>query len=194
MKIIRSSRFWLVAGACTVALTGSAFAAIPGSDGLINGCYAKSGGTLRVIDATVTKCKCGETSLSWNQQGKPGVQGEAGPAGERGPAGADGAAGPPGPQGAPGAAGGIAGYEVVTVGTESSSTADKSVFADCPAGKVATGGGAFAAPAVPGVALNQSALTANLLSDRWEANATEVVPTDLPWMLVARVICAFPTS
>jgi hypothetical protein len=43
-----------------------AFASIPGANGVIYGCYSKSGGALRVIDASVTQCKAGETSLNFN--------------------------------------------------------------------------------------------------------------------------------
>jgi hypothetical protein len=36
------------------AVSGIAYATIPDSGGVIHGCYGKSGGDLRVIDATVT--------------------------------------------------------------------------------------------------------------------------------------------
>src|SRR5207342_1942867 len=65
----------------------------------------KSGGSLRVIDATVTNCKAGETSIDWNHQGQPGVPGAQGPQGATGPKGDTGAKGDPGPQGLPGAQG-----------------------------------------------------------------------------------------
>jgi hypothetical protein len=74
---------------------GVAYATIP-SDNVIDGCYSRSGGTLRVIDSTVTECKKGETALAWNvqgvqgDQGIQGVQGATGPAGPAGPAGAAG--------------------------------------------------------------------------------------------------------
>ena len=84
---------------------GVALATIPGSDGVIRGCYARSGGTLRVIDASVTNCKASETALSWNVGGPAGPAGAAGPAGPAGPPGADGAAGPAGPAGQLGADG-----------------------------------------------------------------------------------------
>jgi hypothetical protein len=45
---------------------------------VIHSCYAKSGGGVRVIDATVTNCKATETSLDWNQQGPAGAQGPKG--------------------------------------------------------------------------------------------------------------------
>jgi hypothetical protein len=95
-RIIRSTRFWIVAAVVAAVSAGTAYATIPGSDGVIHGCYAKSGGTLRVIDASVTNCKSGETSLNWDQHGQPGPQGEQG---EPGPTGPQGEPGPPGPQG-----------------------------------------------------------------------------------------------
>lgn len=81
-----------------VALAGGAAYALIPQDGIISGCYAKSTGVLRVIDAAVSSCRTGETALSWNQQG---VQGPQGPEGPEGPAGADGA---PGENGQPGPA------------------------------------------------------------------------------------------
>jgi hypothetical protein len=94
-RIIRSTKFWLVGAAVAVGLAGTAYATIPGGDGAIHGCYAKSGGALRVIDNSVTNCKSGETSLNWSQQGLPGPPG---PQGEKGD---------PGEPGSPGAAGGV---------------------------------------------------------------------------------------
>jgi hypothetical protein len=93
-KIFRSTRFWIVAAIVAAACAGAAYATIPGSDDVIHGCYAKSGGTLRVIDASVTNCKSGETSLNWSQQGVPGLPGPQGEQGEPGEP------GPPGPAGA----------------------------------------------------------------------------------------------
>src|SRR5215216_8194781 len=85
------------------AIAGSAaFASIPDADGVIHGCYVKSGGSIRVIDATVTNCKATETSLDWNQHGQPGVPGPQGLPGAQGPKGDTGAKGDVGPQGVPG--------------------------------------------------------------------------------------------
>jgi hypothetical protein len=86
-----------VIAAGVLALGGVAYATIP-SDGVISGCYLKSGGTLRVIDATTGKCSPKETSLNWNVQG---------------PAGQDGDDGEDGLDGAPG----LSGYELVTAET-----------------------------------------------------------------------------
>ena len=70
-----------------LAAAGIAYATIPDASGTIHACYSKSGGTLRVIDASVTACKSGETSLSWSVQGIPGPQGPQGPSGPQGPQG-----------------------------------------------------------------------------------------------------------
>jgi hypothetical protein len=110
-----------VFSACVFA-GGVAWAAIPGGDGTINGCYLKVTGTLRVIDTSKgDKCLRGfETPISWNQKGDPGVAGAkgdpgpigpkgdagpAGPKGDTGPAGKDGASGPQGATGPQGPAG-----------------------------------------------------------------------------------------
>jgi hypothetical protein len=95
-----------------ILVAGAAYATIPDNNGVIHACYAKSGGTIRVIDSSVTNCKASsETSLSWNRQGPVGPAGPAGPvgatgatgpAGPAGPAGVAGPAGPAGPAGAPG--------------------------------------------------------------------------------------------
>jgi hypothetical protein len=180
MKIIRSARFWIVGAAlaAVAALAGAAYATIPGSDGVIHGCYAKSGGTLRVIDASVTNCKSTETSLNWDQHGQPGPQG---PQGEPGPA---------GPQGEPGVPGGLAGYEQVTV--DEQTNPDVSIFtsatATCPTGKVAVGGG--------GEILNPTQAGTNVVLDAsrpissttWMADAHGL--SLFRWTLRVTVICA----
>lgn len=112
-------RRWVVAAVSVAALAvaaGVAYATIP-SDNVINGCYSKSGGALRVIDATVTNCSKQETALAWNVQGPKGDKGDpgaigatgatgpTGPAGPTGPTGATGPQGPPGPQGPAGVSG-----------------------------------------------------------------------------------------
>jgi hypothetical protein len=40
-----------------VPIGGVAYATIPDGQGVIHACYAKSGGALRVIDASVANCK-----------------------------------------------------------------------------------------------------------------------------------------
>lgn len=68
---------WAVLGAIAGALAvgGIAWADIPDS-GVINSCYKKSGGGLRVIDSSAGgACNPSEQPLSWNQTGAPGVSG-----------------------------------------------------------------------------------------------------------------------
>ena len=92
----------IVIAAGAMVGTGVAFATIPDAGGTIHACFARSGGSLRVIDAGVTNCKSGEISLNWNTQGAPGPAGPQGAPGPAGPAGAAGAKGDPGAAGAQG--------------------------------------------------------------------------------------------
>jgi hypothetical protein len=105
---------WLLVGAVVGAVLAgaAAFAAIPDSSGVINGCYQKNVGNLRVIDPSAGgSCRPSEIGISWSQtgpQGPPGPQGPQGPKGDTGATGATGPAGPagpPGPKGDPGATG-----------------------------------------------------------------------------------------
>jgi Collagen triple helix repeat (20 copies) len=120
------NRAWRIGGASALifAVAGVAYAAIPGSNGVINGCYEKRTGILRVIDTEAGKrCLSFETAISWNQggpegpvgdkgptgdkgpQGDPGVAGDKGLAGDKGPIGDPGPIGDKGPQGDPGVVG-----------------------------------------------------------------------------------------
>ena len=81
-----------------------------------------------------------DTGLVQGPQGIQGPQGTQGPQGIQGP---QGTPGTPGAPGAPGTDGGLAGYEIVT-GTPVTilvSDFNVTVSVNCPAGKVATGGG-----------------------------------------------------
>jgi hypothetical protein len=71
------------------------------------------------------------------------VRGPEGPAGATGPAGPQGPQGPAGPTGPAGADGALAGYQIVTGPPVAIAGTDfvVSASANCPAGKVATGGG-----------------------------------------------------
>jgi collagen triple helix repeat protein len=108
------SRRVLVLGvaALAVGVGGSvAYATIPDSNGVINGCYKNRAGAddpnkgqLRVVESAAD-CKKDETPISWNEKGTKGdqgVQGVQGVQGERGPQGEQGVAGPAGPAGAQG--------------------------------------------------------------------------------------------
>jgi hypothetical protein len=99
----RGRNLGAILGVCLALIVGTvALAAIPGLGGVITGCYNKSSGALRVIDAQAVPpqtCTNKETQLTWNQTGPQGPQGPQGPIGTPGPAGLQ------GPQGAPGATG-----------------------------------------------------------------------------------------
>jgi hypothetical protein len=74
--------------------------------------------------------------------GPAGPQGEKGATGDRGPAGSQGPQGPQGAQGPKGDPGGLAGYEIVASAPQTVTASNLSVgTANCPAGKVAVGGG-----------------------------------------------------
>jgi hypothetical protein len=89
----------LLAAAVTVAVTtGVGYAAIPSSNGAVNGCYERITGILRVIDTDAGKrCKSFETPLAWNVQGPSGAPGATGPKGDTGAKGEQGDPGAPGP-------------------------------------------------------------------------------------------------
>jgi len=105
---------WLLVGAVVGAVLagGAAIAAIPGADGVINGCYQKNVGNLRVIDPSAgDSCRPPEIAIRWSQTGPQGPKGDTGPTGPQGPkgdtgaTGATGATGPQGPKGDTGATG-----------------------------------------------------------------------------------------
>ena len=98
-------RFGIGLGAVVIGAAGVAWATIPDAGGTIHACYSKSGGSLRVIDASVTNCKQGETSLQWTVTGETGPTGPVGPTGPAGPAGPTGPQGPTGEQGVQGPTG-----------------------------------------------------------------------------------------
>ncbi len=78
-----------------IALAGVAYATIPDSGGVIDGCYLKVIGSLRVIDPSLGQhCSALERPIQWNQTGPLGPTGAAG---AQGPAGPTGPAGPAGP-------------------------------------------------------------------------------------------------
>ena len=115
------NRWSLVLGVIALALAGSAaYAAIPGSDGVIHACYKKSSpnqGTLRVVDAERGQaCVGSEGRLDWN---RTGPQGDTGPQGEPG----------------------LSGYEVVEGDPFTTSGGTVGVIATCPVEKKPIGGG-----------------------------------------------------
>jgi hypothetical protein len=152
----------VVVGTLAAMLAGGiAWATIPGTDGVIHGCYKAKNGQLRLVDASSqskhsahhSDCRPSELSIDWNQQGPPGIQGPPGPPGQKGDKGDRGIQGPPGPPGpkgdkgdpgdpGPPGASGLSGLQIVTspsllVGLFDFGHAE----ATCPAGKTLIGGG-----------------------------------------------------
>ena len=70
--------------ATALVVASLAYAAIPDGTGAYRGCYAKTGGALRVIDPAKEQCRSNEVLISWNAVGPAGPRG---PQGDRGPAG-----------------------------------------------------------------------------------------------------------
>lgn len=67
-----------IAAAAVLVVSGIAVATIPDGDGLIHGCYAKKGGSVKVIDTDKRQaCPSGYLPLNWNQQGIPGAGGQS---------------------------------------------------------------------------------------------------------------------
>ena len=152
MNFVHHRRTRLVALVATLvglAGAGIAYAQIPDTGGVIHGCYTKSGGSLRVIDNSVTNCKSTETSLNWNQKG---ATGPIGPAGAPGPRGTQGPTGPGGPTGGPGPAGpigptgpGASDYQIVFDHVPVDAHSIGSAYVVCPSGKQVLGGGGSSA-------------------------------------------------
>lgn len=68
------------AAAALLVAAGVAYATVPDSGGVINGCYSTKDGSLRVIDTAASQScdpKKG-TPLAWNQTGPAGPQGPPG--------------------------------------------------------------------------------------------------------------------
>jgi type VI protein secretion system component Hcp len=106
-----SRRMLLSATAVLMALgalggAASSDAAIPPT--VINACYSRLLGVLRVVTPPLSNCLFTEAPLSWNTQGPAGpagpqgIPGPQGPQGSQGQQGQPGATGPQGQQGAPG--------------------------------------------------------------------------------------------
>ncbi len=74
----------------TVLAGGIAWGAIPGAGGVINGCYQKDEGQLRVIDPATDTCRPSEVAIVWNEQGVKGDKGDKGDPGAPGRDGLDG--------------------------------------------------------------------------------------------------------
>jgi hypothetical protein len=80
----RKKKLALVGLALAGALTAGTALATIGDGGVINGCYKKDGGALRVIDPASASCNSKEGALSWSIQGPKGDKGDPGPPGPAG--------------------------------------------------------------------------------------------------------------
>jgi len=178
-----------VLAVCLALLGSVAFAAIPGSNGVITGCYDKDG-KLWVIDAEAgTTCDKKETLVTWNQTGPQGIQGPKGDKGDPGPMGIQ---GEQGPQGTPG----VSGYEVVRDETPFNSDPIKVVTVQCPDGKRVLGGGVEIFPGFApngGLRMAPVAITRNVPIppdyEAWTATAMEITPDNGNWSLIVFVAC-----
>ncbi len=113
---MRKSDLLSAAAGALVAVSvagGAAWAAIPGPAGVIDGCYQKNEGELRVIDAATDTCRSSEIPISWSAQGVRGEKGEPGRPGAPGNDGRDGTSASVTPE-APGANCPAGGAKVVT--------------------------------------------------------------------------------
>lgn len=147
-----------------LVVAGIAYAAIPGPDGLIHGCYANSTGSLRVTDHDAA-CKANETALPWNQTGPRGPAGPTGPQGPQGGSGPAGAEGPEGPQGPPG-------LQTITQAygnTQLSPGEITSAEAFCPEGMAPISGGFISSSGSP-IVVHASFLVASRSS--WVVNVS----------------------
>jgi hypothetical protein len=115
-----------------VVFGAGAVASVPSPDGTIHGCYAKTGGSTRIIDPASQRCTASERPISWSQRGPRG------PRGLRGPAGTNGTNGTAGSNGTDG----VSGYEqVVKQFTNQQLPLDEEYAASCPGDKKVLGGG-----------------------------------------------------
>jgi len=118
---------------------------------------------------------------------KPGKlpAGQQGPKGDQGPPGQQ---GQQGPQGVPG----LSGVEVVT-NVSAANSNDKTITAQCPAGKKLIGGGANAHVFL-GHPKEITVLASHPTGNTWRAAAREAAPYAGNWFLNAYAICAVVAS
>ena len=116
-----------------------------GNTALIHACVNNTSGEIKIIGANAN-CPSNYRSLDWNIQGPAGAQGPIGPVGPMGPVGPVGPQGLQGEQGLQGIQGiqgpaGISGLEIVQVNGDTQNAYRIDLFAYCPNGKKALGGG-----------------------------------------------------
>jgi hypothetical protein len=150
----------LAAIVLALAAGGVAYASIPDSSGVINGCYKSVVGQLRVIDTDAgMKCLAGEKPLDWSRSGPTGATGPTGTSG-------------------------ISGYEIVRnfFSAPAPQRCCGVVFAaECPTGKSVLGGGGFAQWSNADGFIFPTQLTESLpAGTKWEIVETPVDDTAFP--------------
>jgi hypothetical protein len=156
--------------------------AVAAAGDVINACYHRQNGQLRLIRPGQT-CNPSEAATSWNIQG---------PTGPTGPTGSTGPSGPQGEQGIQGLAG-LSGLERVDMSTKNNSNSPKTTVAKCPEGKKIVGGGAQVFIGEIGVTVGPIALKKSWPNEEmthWAATAEKVGDTNLRWFLTAYALCA----
>jgi hypothetical protein len=198
---IRSVRWLLpstIVGLSVGLLGGVAYAAIPGTGGVISGCVTTSNlrgqHVLTLLDtAQSTVCQAGQTLITWNQTGPQGPQG------------ATGAQGPTGPQGAKGDPGAPGATHIVARSTTVSTFRDgQPVEVSCNSGETATsGGGHVSSDAIdrqlfetgltgggsPGFITASEPIVTNGIPTGWRVKANRTLNSTLV-PLTAWVLCA----
>lgn len=160
--------------ALLLALAGSAYAAVALPRDSVGAAQLRTGA---VTSVEVRNGSLQASDLSTGARRE--LSGRAGPRGL------------PGPKGDPGPAG-TTGIQVVQASSAFSSSPERQITVDCPAGKRLLGGGAGAWGRAMISTRNEIALTAShpLDDDTWLAAAHEVVATDTEWFLRVNAICA----
>jgi hypothetical protein len=154
---------------------GVSSGAIPSGGGKIYGCFAKSGGAVRVIDkAKQQKCKSNEQKLNWNQQGQ---KGDTGPQGAKGP------------KGDPGPTGNAAALKARAVRESTTIAAGDTFRFDirCAPGEVASGGGVSPNGEIARVLFDGAILAADGTPVGWSAGFRN--PSGTPQFIEAQAIC-----
>jgi len=152
---------------------------------------ANSVGTRQVINGSLLK---GDFKAGQLPRGARGPRGFAGAAGATGPAGPAGPGGVQGVQGVQGPPGPVSITYVASAITALPNGTQQDAFADCPAGMVVTGGGAFSSSTSTAVSIESSALgtTTGSSIDEWGVTMNNTSGSDTTFF--AEAVCTNATS
>jgi hypothetical protein len=172
---------YVIALAAVIAVCTGIGVANGAGSGIIDACYAKTGGAVRIINkAQGQTCKTTESPTTWNVAGQPGPKGATGAQGVQGPA------GPRGPSGYQ--------YRWVYVNqTGFNDTPFKEATVNCPSGSYPMGGGiaAVSNQAPDGQLHYVKAALSEPTATGWRAKAGITKEWERPvWSLRVTVICA----